>query len=96
LKIVERNKVNIDKNKGMFVKFSTRQGHEHFWMKSFLVNRPSGLLSETVLASQSPLVKIVVDEILQELAINTCTTLVSVEPKLPLAARDRILQVPMK
>ncbi|KAL3699532.1 hypothetical protein R1sor_017554 [Riccia sorocarpa] len=28
----------------------------------------------------------------QELAINACTTLVSVEPKLPMAARDRILQ----
>ncbi|CAM6090973.1 unnamed protein product [Calypogeia fissa] len=28
----------------------------------------------------------------QELAINACTTLVSVEPKLPMVARDRILQ----
>ncbi|OAE30767.1 hypothetical protein AXG93_4876s1080 [Marchantia polymorpha subsp. ruderalis] len=28
----------------------------------------------------------------QELAVNACTTLVSVEPKLPMVARDRILQ----
>lgn len=30
---------------------------------------------------------------LQELALNACTTLVSVEPKLTMATRDRILQV---
>lgn len=29
----------------------------------------------------------------QELALNACTTLVSVEPKLTLATRDRVLQV---
>lgn len=29
----------------------------------------------------------------QELALNACTTLVSVEPKLTMATRDRVLQV---
>jgi hypothetical protein len=31
--------------------------------------------------------------LLQELALNACTTLVSVDPKLTMATRDRILQV---
>lgn len=30
---------------------------------------------------------------MQELALNACTTLVSVDPKLTMATRDRILQV---